>query len=270
MKTYLVGLSFVVGLLTSNISLAVTVNSSLLNDFEDGLPHGWKKGSNASPRQFPKVVEEANGNHYLEVTSVGGGPDGRGPSSRMTVINETEWRGNYNSAGVGSIKARMKNMGDDTLYMRVGFTTRAIEEWHFAASKDPLELPADGKWYDLSFAISEEYITPFLGNEGECCFPEWDFKEVVGGVNQLKFHNGKDAHFWGGERLESTLGIDDIHVSSDVMQAISLSELDTTPVPLPASFWLFMTGLISTVGLKKAEVWHDYFDQIKLRNTQLP
>ncbi len=255
-----IGIIFLTWVLSSNSAFAVIINSNLLNDFEDDSTHGWKYGGSAKdkPEIQPKVVQDSDGNRFLEVTSKGGGPDGRGPGSRMTFINETEWRGNYNRAGVGSIQARMKNMGDDPLYMRVGFTTRAIEEWHFAASDTSLELPADGQWYDLSFAIDKENITPFFGSEEECCFTEWDFDEVVGGVNQLKFHNGKEAHFWAGDRVKSKLGVDDIRVSSEVLQSISLSEnavgntaADVTTVPIPAAAWLFLTAVLGVTGISK-------------------
>lgn len=253
MKRLQMGIIVFICALTSNSAFAVIVNSSLLNDFEDNSTHGWKYGGGAkgNPRIQPKVVQDTDGNRYLQVTSKGGEDGGREPGSRMTFINETEWRGNYNTAGVGSIQARMKNMGDETLYMRVGFTTRTLEEWHFAASETFLELPADGQWYDLSFAIDKEHITPFFGSEEECCFTEWDFDEVVGGVNQLKFHNGKEAHFWAGERVKSKLGVDDIRVSSQVLQSISLSAGDVATVPVPAAAWLFMTGLLGVAGISK-------------------
>jgi hypothetical protein len=253
MKRLHLGIIVFIWALTSNLAFAVTINSSLLNDFEDNSTHGWKYGGSAKdkPEIQPKVVQDADGNRYLEVISTGGEPGGRGPGSRMTFINETEWRGNYNTAGVGSIQARMKNMGDETLYMRVGFTTRTIEEWHFSASETYLELPADSQWYDLSFAINKENITPFFGSEEECCFTEWDFDEVVGGVNQLKFHNGKEAHFWAGERISSVLGVDDIRVSSEVLQSISLSEGDVATVSVPAAAWFFMTGLLGVAGISK-------------------
>jgi hypothetical protein len=244
---------FIFLVLSCGPAYSSVISSNTINDFEDGLTHGWKKGANATAEQLPKIVEDLNGNHYLEVNSIGGKDGGRGPSSRMTFINETEWRGNYNIANVGSIKARMKNMSSDSLYMRVGFTTRASEEWHFAASKSALELPADGQWYDLSFAISEEFITPFLGGDGDCCFPEWNFEEVVAGVNQLKFHSGSDAHFWGGERVKSLLGVDDIRVSQDILQSISLGSNgeSLTAVPVPAAGWLFLTGLFGFLGMNR-------------------
>ncbi len=251
MRKMFISLGFCLFQLVTGTASAVTIHSGLINDFEDGLTHGWKKGASASERQLPVVKQEANGNHYLEVNSVGGGSGGRGPSSRMTFINESEWRGNYNLAGVRSIRARMKNMGEDTLYMRVGFTTRTSDEWHFAASKTPLQLEADNQWYELSFEISEDYITPFLGNEGECCFPEWTFEEVMAGVNQLKFHSGKTAHFWGGERVNSLLAVDDIRVDFIAEQSITLVSGDVSAVPLPAASWLFLSGLIGLFRLQR-------------------
>lgn len=253
MKKLIIALVLNLSVLIPSTGFATTINPNILNDFEDGLTHGWKKGASASERQLPIVKQESNGNHYLEVNSIGGGESGRGPSSRMTFINETEWRGNYNSAGVGSILVRMKNMGEDTLYMRAGFTTRTSDEWHFAGSKTPLELAADGQWYDLSFAISEEYITPFLGNEGECCFPEWSFEEVMAGVNQLKFHSGETAHFWGGERVDSLLAVDDIQISSDISQSVHLSQ-EFAPVPLPAANWLFITALLGMFNITRKKL----------------
>jgi len=254
MKILNIGGALLALALGSSTASAVTINSGLLNDFEDSSVHGWTYGGSSAkkdPSILPKVVQEENGNKYLQVTSTGGGTTGRGPGSRMTVINETEWRGNYITAGVGSIQVKMKNMGDEMLYMRAGFTTRALEEWHFAASDTYLELPADGKWYDLSFAIDAENITAFLGSEAECCFTKWDFDEVIGGVNQLKFHNGKDAHFWNGAKISSVLGIDDIRVTSEVSQSIILSDGDLAPVPVPAAAWLFMTGLFGIAGISR-------------------
>lgn len=96
MKRISVWLMLVVMVFPFSRASAVTIE--MVDDFEDGSTMGWEKGIKSTSQ--PTVIEEVSGNHYLEVRS-NGKDDGH--DSKMTFGNPDQWRGNYNTAEVGSI-----------------------------------------------------------------------------------------------------------------------------------------------------------------------
>lgn len=180
----------------------------------------------------------------------------------MTILGTRDWRGNYNTAGIGSVQARMTNQGNEDLYMRLGFSVFIGDDWHFYASKDALMLPADEQWYDLSFAMNEEHIVIFPGDGNYDA--QWSVEDGMAAVRKIKFVSNKDkAAFWDGDKVVATLGLDDIRASAELLQAISLSQTNgfsaavaVAPVPLPAAGWLLMSGLLGLIGVSKTTSKH--------------
>lgn len=76
---------------------AVTVDQ--VDTFEDGTTQGWVVGLLGSAHPAPPINVPTNGpagagDHFLQLTAVGGDFAG----SRLTVINATQWGGNYVAA----------------------------------------------------------------------------------------------------------------------------------------------------------------------------
>ncbi len=99
--------------LTLSVSAAVTLDQ--IEDFS-GV-HAWTSGvPNLNP---PVIVADSGplgaGDHSLRVTSNGGS----GAGGRLIVFNETLWTGDYTAAGILSLAADLRNMGTNTLSMRV-------------------------------------------------------------------------------------------------------------------------------------------------------
>lgn len=246
MKTIPVGLILVAMALPFGRASAVTIN--MIDDFEDGTTMGWEKGIKSTLQ--PTVEQEAGGNHYLEVRT---NAKDDGADSKLTFGNPDQWRGNYNTAGVGSIQSRMINLGDETLYMRLRLEAYIGDYWHFYSSEEALELPADGQWYDLSFGLDEDHVRLFGTDNYDA---QWRVKDIKGAIRKLGFVNSKEGlngttDFWGGDPVFTTLGLDDIRTTSEVLQAISLSTVDgdVPAVPVPGAIWLFATGLLGITRL---------------------
>ncbi len=236
-----------------NTASAVTID--MVDDFEDGTTMGWEKGIKSTSQ--PTVIEEVGGNHYLEVRA-NGKDDGH--DSKMTFGNPDQWRGNYNTADVGSIQSRMKNSGEESLFMRLRLEAYIGDYWHFYSSAEAIELPADGQWYDLSFGLDEEHVRLFGTDNYDA---QWRVKDIKGAIRKLGFANSKEGKngttdFWGGDPVKATLGLDDIRTSSEVLQGIILSsvEADVATVPLPGALWFFASGLLGITRLSTIKHRH--------------
>ena len=101
--------------LSASLQAAVTLNQ--LENFS-GV-HEWSSGNpNPSP---PVIMADSgplgSGDPSLRVTSNGGSSAG----GRLIVFNETLWTGDYTTAGIFSMTADLRNMGTNTLSMRLAF-----------------------------------------------------------------------------------------------------------------------------------------------------
>lgn len=90
----------------------------ILNQLEDfSGTHEWATGV---PNPNPPVIQPdagplGSGDNVLRVSSNGGSSAG----GRLVVYNETLWTGDYTTAGILSLAADLRNMGTNTLSMRV-------------------------------------------------------------------------------------------------------------------------------------------------------
>jgi hypothetical protein len=136
-----------------------------VNDFEDGTTQGWQTnllGIGGAPQ--PTV--EAGGfggptDDYLLVTSLGG----IGPGSRLNIINPTGWAGDYLTNGVTGFSARLINLGQTDLYLRILFEDPGVMSppENIAYSDDAFFLPAGGGWTDAFFSASPAALLAGLG-----------------------------------------------------------------------------------------------------------
>ena len=85
------------------------IGSGQVDDFEDGTTQFWDNGGAGAP---PVVNVDTGGpggvnDNFMQITSIGGG----GPGRFLVGFNQTQWIGNYISAGVIAIEGNEKSPG---------------------------------------------------------------------------------------------------------------------------------------------------------------
>lgn len=109
-------------LLATTVCVAFSANAQIstpqISDFEDGTVQGWTNGA-ASPNQptnIPTGGPAGADDNFLEEISAGGS----GAGSKLVIQNDdSEWTGDYLSAGVGLLSANVKNGGSEDLFLRI-------------------------------------------------------------------------------------------------------------------------------------------------------
>ena len=108
------GISIPVGTLCALVVLglasgapAVTLDQA--DDFQDGTTQGWHTGA-ANPNPPSEVADggpDGDGDGFLRIE--GNGQDGAG--GNLVAFNTAQWSGDYLAAGVGEIRADLRNLG---------------------------------------------------------------------------------------------------------------------------------------------------------------
>src|SRR3954447_3958250 len=130
--------------------------------FQDLTTDGWFAGGalGSVPPIPPQVVASGGpggaGDAFLKIT--GGG--GFGPGSKITALNNTQWAGNYLSAGVTGIAMDLKNFGGTPLTVRLQLEDpMAAPPANEAVSTFGAVLPVGGDWTRFVFPISAADLT---------------------------------------------------------------------------------------------------------------
>src|SRR5574340_117494 len=82
------------------IPFALTIGQ--IDTFEDGATQGWHVPgpSPVPPVNEPNGGPAGAGDAFLRVTATGG----NGPGSKLSVMNASQWTGNYLASGITSIR----------------------------------------------------------------------------------------------------------------------------------------------------------------------
>ncbi len=227
-KTPALGLSAAILLAALPVSTQAQVN-----DFEDGTTQGWQTsllGMGGAPQ--PQAVAGGFGgptDHYLLATSFGGS----GPGSRLTIINPTEWAGDYLTNGVSGFSARLINLGSTDLYLRLMFEDPGsmTPPSNIAFSDDAFFLPAGGGWTEAFFSASPAALLAGIGTvEG-----------ALANTTTLRLYHSFDDAFpnppFGTQPIIAQLGLDDF-------RAVRAAGA----VPEPASWALLIAGFGLAAG----------------------
>ncbi len=253
-KNIILIIALINGVATSSASI---IQPGMIDDFEDGTTQSWIKGIEIPKASIlpPKNVANADeSNRYLQVQSLGkriADPGARDAHSRMVVFNEADWAGDY--TGITSISAMMKatSTTEDFLYMRLAIfdeDVSGIPQSRYVSS-DPQLLKADGNWHPISLTLATEDLTRFRGQK--------QAEDVLKNVSHLRFLSSKDqAAAWQVDKIQATLGIDDITAVAGTIADVTRTipndlgiNPDVSAVPLPASIWLMISGILGLVGM---------------------
>jgi nitrogen fixation-related uncharacterized protein len=176
------------------------VDPAQLDDFEDGTTMGWTEGAPSPnpPINVPTSGPGGAGDAYLENSSAGG----NGAGSRMAMFNQSQWTGDFSSAGVTSVKADLINLGADPLPVRVAVEGDAGGRY---ASTSAAVLPADATWYSVVFELSDAEVTNVGGTQS--------LASVLTNVTELRIL-ASSSPAWQGDSMVATIGMDNLAVGS--------------------------------------------------------
>ena len=128
--------------------------------FDDGS-EGWQPWTTSS------VNGITPGNSYLNIAA-----DGEAEAGKMITFSwETEWTGNYYSAGVTGIRMDISNMSDsDTVFLRVALANRASPQqtggtWFI--SQNPIVVPMLSSWTNVFLPLNEGALVVVGNLSGE-------------------------------------------------------------------------------------------------------
>src|ERR1035437_4099913 len=197
MKNLLLTFFAAVNFLTA-AAFAVTANQ--VDNFQDGTTQNWISGS---LNQIQPVVLSGGfggaSDKFLRVVSNGSATAG----GKLVVFNISQWSGNYNSANIVNISMRVRNSGTSPLKLRMGFNGSA--GWFI--SINPVNLPADGVWKQISFPLHPADLTG-----------TGDANTTLSGVTQFRILHNSIADY-RGEPVVAQLDVDDI-------TAVALTQAD--------------------------------------------
>ncbi len=223
-------LSLFVSLIFSSILFSQTFYS----DFEDGTLQGW---SNKDGSTISLTVEGNSPNLFLQKECDGT----NSPVGEMTIINTTEWVGNYFYEAVGEEylinidQINLKNDNDFDLHLRYGFTGA---NGYMVVTTDPIFVPALSDWniYQQSYDIDYLgfYNLTVINDTTGIPYDEIHANviELFEDVVEFKIFHNENISF-DGKLLTGTLQIEDIFaylLLSNDNQDLSKTKLYPNPV----------------------------------------
>ena len=127
-----------------------------VDTFTGGSPEGWFFGGGPGGVPVTPAATEATGgpggagDAFMRLTSNGRS----GPGSRLSILNGTQWSGDYLTAGVGAIQMDLRNSGNTDLSLRLFFEViGAMGPTDIAFSTTPVVLAAGSDWTRVVFPI---------------------------------------------------------------------------------------------------------------------
>jgi len=225
----------ILSLIGSLLFSTIILSQSFYSSFNDGTLQGW---TNTDGTTTSLTVEDIPPNIFLHKECDGS----NSPIGEMTIINTTEWIGNYFyfPTGVEEYMRNvdeiyLKNDNDFDLHLRYGFTGA---NGYMVVTTDPIIIPAFSDWdfYEQHYSIEFPGIYNLTILNDTTGLP---FLEVFNNVHELFedvvefriFHN-EDITL-DGQIVNGTLQIDDImsiELLSNGEQEESNVELFPNPV----------------------------------------
>ncbi|MDM7916533.1 MAG: hypothetical protein QUU85_14910 [Candidatus Eisenbacteria bacterium] len=140
---------------------AFAVAVGQVDDFEDGTTMGWHVGlpHPVPPQNMPDGGPLGDGDNFMLIAAIGG----NGPGSKLAVINDAQWAGDYTGAGVITIEMDVNNYSETDLYLRLLFEDPIGGPPADAAITDAIVIPAGSGWTHASFPVTASDLTVLLG-----------------------------------------------------------------------------------------------------------
>jgi len=183
----------VVGLLLLLIPLSLQAQVALnqTDNFQDGTLNGWTSGAQnpTPPQNIASDGPAGASDKYMQVTSNGGS----GAGSKLVIMNTTQWKGDYTSAGVTSISIHVKNEGSTALQLRVALIGASGD----GVSTSAVNLSVGSGWTSVVFPVTADALTGT------------NVASALTSVTELRLLHSASAST-KGDAIAAQLGVDDI------------------------------------------------------------
>lgn len=222
-------------LLATLLSVSSTwaaVSVGQIDTFEDGTTQGWIGGLGmGAPHPAPPVNALGGpggaSDNFLQLTSVGGG----GSGGRLSVLNLSQWTGNYIAAGVNSISMDLINLGNTNLSLRLVFEDPTTgPPSNIAFSQSAFMLPAGSGWTHAVFPISVSDLQAGLG----------DVTTALTNTTAIRLYHSASPNFpnpvFPIAPIVAQVGVDNIQASAARVPDGGSTALLLLPVLLAATF----------------------------------
>jgi PEP-CTERM motif len=170
MRTTMLGAVLAAGLL-SPAMIAATLGQ--IDTFQDNTTDHWFSGGIAFGKvpPFPPTVTPGGkggpSDLFMLLTAIGG-DNGQAPGipgSRLSVLNATQWTGNFLTSGIGGIGMDLINLGQTTLDVRLQFEDpMGAPPMDVAVSTNPFVLAAGSGWQHAVFSLNPAAFTAPAGS----------------------------------------------------------------------------------------------------------
>jgi hypothetical protein len=181
--------------------LAVPVTVGQIDTFESGTTNNWVVGLLGAPHPAPPVNVGSGGpagvdDNYLLVTAIGGG----GAGSRLSVINISQWSGDYIAAGIGGIRMDVRNFGQSDLDLRLLLADPlGGPPTNIAFSSLSVPLAAGSGWTSIFIPVGVGDLSAALGS----------VDNALRNATELRIYHSTAAGV-PGPAIVASLGIDNI------------------------------------------------------------
>jgi hypothetical protein len=209
----LVIVSLVIALSPGWLPSAWALSIGQQDNFEDGTTQGWvvALGGAAHPRppvNIPSGGPTGAGDNFLFLTALGG----QGPGSRLTVINVSQWTGDFIAAGISGVRMDLINLGPTDLNLRLLFSDESARPpQNLAFSTTPFFLPAGAGWTSAFFSIAPGNLTAGAGS----------VTAALHDTTEFRIFNSTATDF-PGEPIVASLGVDNITATPEPASAALL------------------------------------------------
>lgn len=209
-----------------------------IDTFEDGTTQNWVVGLLGAPSPAPPVNISSGGpagidDNFLQLSAIGGG----GPGSKLTVINISQWSGDFIAAGVGAIRMNVNNTGTTDLSLRLLFDDASGgPPSNLAFSTNAIFVPAGSGWTTIVFPIQPADLSAGIGSVATALM----------NASELRLFHSPSAMF-PGPAVIATLGVDNI-------QALGSAATAAVPVMSLATLALLVAALGVTGSLRRGEL----------------
>jgi hypothetical protein len=167
-----------------------------IDDFQEGTTQNWN-GAPPSPLNISTGGPAGSGDRFLEVESgsFGGGP-------RLLTFNDTQWTGDFVTAGVDEVAMDLKNLGSASLSIRIALQQSSAGSGSPGyVSTTAFSLAADGNWHHATFLIDAADLTGLNGAGSLSAF--------LTSINDIRLFSSTSPALIG-DAISGQFGVDNI------------------------------------------------------------
>lgn len=187
---------------------ALGVTPGQQDTFSDGTTQGWVVGLLGSvpakpPANVPSGGPAGANDPYLLLTADGGISAG----NRLTVINVSQWKGDYVTARVTAIAMSLNNFGTTELRLRLVFggsslVGGSLDNW--ATSTQPIVLSPGSGWTSVVFPILPQDLNAVVGS----------VSAALSNAGMVRISHSPDGMI-PGPSIVASLGVDNVTALAD-------------------------------------------------------